>query len=209
MKCSLCQGDAIFFYAGAGGEYFRCCRCRAIFLSPEFFLDEREEKARYETHNNDPQDIRYQKFVFPIVNGVLDSFSINQKGLDFGCGTGPVIKHLLQQKGFSVDLYDPFFRNNQSVFSKNYDFIVCCEVIEHFHQPAKEFSRLFELLNTGGRLFCMTDFYKDELDFENWYYKDDPTHVFFYHKQTIRFICENFGFADYRMDNRLIVFEKG
>jgi SAM-dependent methyltransferase len=208
MKCSLCQTDADFFYRGRIGEYSRCPVCRGIFLSPEYFLDASEEKSRYETHNNDVTDLRYQKFVTPMVDEIVNSFSTNHKGLDFGCGTGPVIEHLLRQKGFSVDLYDPFFRNNQSVLTKKYDFIACCEIIEHFQKPDREFQLLFSLLNPGGKLFCMTDFYRDNTDFKNWNYKEDATHVFFYHKDTLKFILENFGFVSHQVKNRLVIFEK-
>ncbi len=209
IKCNLCRNEAEFFHAGAFGEYFRCGRCGGISLAPEFFPDARAEKARYETHHNDPLDKRYQKFVAPIVDEIVRSFSADKKGLDFGCGTGPVIQYLLDRKGFSVELYDPFFNTDRSVLADHYDFIACCEVIEHFHRPAGEFARLFDLLNPGGGLFCMTHFYDGETDFKNWYYKDDPTHVFFYCEQTIRYICENSGFADWRIENRLVVFEKG
>ncbi len=208
MKCSLCQAETKAFYQGKHGEYFKCGQCFGISLSPEYFLDRRDEKARYETHNNDVFDVPYQKFVFPIVDAVTTSLSPENTGLDFGCGTGPVIQHLLEKKGFSIDLYDPFFRNNQSVLTKTFDFIACCEVIEHFYQPAKEFERLFNLLKPGGKLFCMTDFYRAETQFKNWYYKNDPTHVFFYDERTISFISDNFGFANYYIDNRLAVFLK-
>jgi SAM-dependent methyltransferase len=209
IECSLCRRDAEVFYAGAVGEYFRCGRCGGISLSPEFFLDRRDEKARYETHNNDLRDKGYQKFVALVVEKIVKSFSTADKGLDFGCGTGPVIQHLLNQKGFSVNLNDPFFKNDLAALTEKYDFIACCEVIEHFYQPAKEFARLFELLNPGGKLFCMTHFYDDETDFDKWYYKDDRTHVFFYCERSVRFIGENFGFANWRIKDRLVVFEKG
>lgn len=209
MKCSLCKIKAEAFYREKKKEYFKCGNCRGILLAPEFFLDEREEKARYETHNNDPKDVRYQKFVSPVVNSVVESFPPDRKGLDFGCGTGPVIQYLLSRRGFEVELYDPFFKKNASVLRDKYDFIVCCEVIEHFHRPAEEFARLFALLRPGGKLFCMTDLYGDETDFGAWYYKNDPTHVFFYHKQTVQVIGEKFGFSGWRVENRLIVFERG
>lgn len=209
IECRLCQTDAEFFYSGKIGKYYRCGKCLGISLSPDFFLSPSEEKARYETHHNDPQDSCYQKFVSPIVKEIERSFTKKAGGLDFGCGTGPVIQYLLNRKGFSVELFDPFFNNDPSVLTEKYDFIACCEVIEHFHNPAKEFALLFEILSEGGKLYCMTDFYNDDLDFGHWYYKNDNTHVFFYHKETVRYICRKFGFADYYINNRLAVLGKG
>ena len=145
----------------------------------------------------------------PIVNKVLASFSPEKKGLDFGCGTGPVIAHQLREKGFSIDLYDPFFYDHKSIFSMSYDFIICCEVIEHFHNPMKEFSTLFNLLNREGNLYCMTEIYKDNIDFENWHYKNDFTHVFFYLEETFRHIQKYSCFKSYNIENKLITFKKG
>ncbi|MEK7377224.1 MAG: class I SAM-dependent methyltransferase, partial [Candidatus Margulisiibacteriota bacterium] len=159
-------------------------------------------------HNNDIEDREYQNSVAPIVKAVSASFSTQCRGMDFGCGQNSVIKHLLQKEGFALDLYDPFFKDDKSILSNKYDFITCCEVIEHFHHPAKEFKLLSCLLKPGGKLYCMTDLYKDDTDFEKWYYKNDKTHVFFYHPETVRYIKENFGFEDYRIENRLIVFNK-
>jgi hypothetical protein len=68
-----------------------------------------EEKERYLTHNNDITDPRYQKFVQPVVNAVMENFSTASKGLDFGAGAGPVAAEVLGGKGYSVKLYDPFF----------------------------------------------------------------------------------------------------
>ncbi len=208
MRCALCNGDSNIFYSGKNGDYFTCSQCKGIFLSPENYSGSKEEKERYEKHNNDIEDAGYQNSVAPIVNAVSASFSSQHRGLDFGSGKNSVIKHLLQKEGFILDLYDPFFKEDRAVLSNKYDFITCCEVVEHFHHPAKEFKLLSSLLNPGGRLYCMTDLYRDDTDFEKWYYKNDKTHVFFYHPETICYIKENFEFDDYRIKNRLIIFEK-
>ena len=208
MKCTLCSEEAKLFYSGKNGEYFACPQCKGIFLSPNNFPAPAEEKERYEKHNNDIEDAGYQNSVAPIVNEVLRSFSPQDRGLDFGCGRDSVIKHLLQKEGFTIDLYDPLFKNDQAVLFNKYDFISCNEVMEHFHHPDKEFKLLSPLLKPGGKLYCTTDLYKDDTDFEHWYYKNDKTHVFFYHTDTILYIKENLGFDDYRIENRLITFNK-
>ncbi len=208
MNCILCNSGSEAFFSGRNGDYFRCPVCYGTFLSPEHFPDPATEKARYETHNNDVTDAGYQAFVAPLVDAIDRSHLPKHRGLDFGCGTGPVIKHLLEEKGFHIEIYDPFFHKDTSVLSRQYDYIACCEVIEHFHDPNFEFKRLFALLKPGGKLYCYTHLLADETDFENWYYKDDLTHVFFYHPQTIEFIAKAFGFADYHIDDRLVIFSK-
>ncbi len=207
MICRLCKAKARIFYTGRFGEYFECTRCRGVFLSPDDHLTANEERARYETHNNDVNDPKYQKFVSPIVDIVVSAFSPGQKGLDFGCGSGPVISHLLSKRGYQVDLYDPVYSNEAQIFRNRYNFIVCCEVIEHFRHPGREFLKLQQLLVPGGKLVCMTELYTDYVEFESWRYKDDPTHIFFYRAETIALIEKKFGFASSTIEGRSIAFE--
>lgn len=167
-----------------------------------------EEKSRYEMHNNDVNDVRYQAFVSPIVNSILKDFKKTDKGLDFGSGTGPVITKMLRDKNYDVQEYDPFFANHPEALEKKYDYIACCEVMEHFHTPKKEFELLFNLLKPGGKLYCKTDLFSESKNFDSWGYKNDPTHVFFYHQKSILWIQKNIGFTSVKIDGRLIVFEK-
>jgi len=62
------------------------------------------------------------------------------------------------------------------------------------------------LLKPGGRLYCMTDLFSETVDFANWYYKNHPSHVFFYHVDSPPLITKRFGFSSYRQSGRLIVF---
>lgn len=205
-RCPLCSGDAELFLEMPDKTYHRCGRCLGIFLDRAYLVSPEAEKRRYEEHNNDIHDTRYQKFVEPIVLKIQERFTREHRGLDYGAGTGPVIAKLLWDKGYPVELYDPYFWNNSAVLEVKYDFIICCEVIEHFHSPAKEFKLLRSLLNPGGELVCMTDLYSKDTDFKNWYYKNDPTHVFFYHAETLYWIKEQFGFSSSEINNRLIKF---
>ena len=187
--------------------FYACGGCYAIFRSPEDYLSKEEEKKRYELHENDIDDPGYQRFVEPIVHSVLKDFKPGHLGLDFGAGTGPVILKILSEKAYSINLYDPFFHPHPEYLEQTYDFIVCCEVIEHFQDPYKEFTLLRKLLKPGGRLYCMTHLYADEVDFEKWYYKGDPTHVIFYRKETLEWIKNEFQFKNLWIKERLITLE--
>ncbi len=205
-RCTLCASPTNLFYKTDQSQYHRCLNCSAVMLDFKYFLSKQAEKIRYEEHNNDVEDAGYQKFVAPIVNEIVRKFNVQHLGLDFGAGTGPVISKLLSDKGFRMRLYDPFFFNDTQSLKSKYDFIVCCEVIEHFHNPSKEFKLLKSLLNQGGILYCMTDIYTDKTNFKDWYYKNDPAHVFFYHKTTIEWIKKYFNFSGFRIQGRLIQF---
>lgn len=173
-------------------------------MDAAFFVDPTEEKQRYEEHNNDIHDPEYQKFVSPITESVLNDFDQNVIGLDFGSGTAPVISHVLSQKGHEMQQYDVFFAPNKDALNRKYDFIACCEVVEHFHDPAKEFKLLRSLLKPNGKLYIMTNMITKPERFANWYYRRDPTHVFFYTPETFGYIKEEFGFDGLTLDKRLI-----
>ena len=148
------------------------------------------------THNNDIHDKGYQNFVSPIVNYILENVSAGKSGLDYGAGPGPVITHLLEKKGYDMHLYDPYFSRDQNSLQREYDFIVVCEVIEHFHAPSVDFSKLRRLLKENGSIAIMTDFYDDSFDFAGWYYHVDPTHVCFYRLHTIEWIRNHYEFKE-------------
>ncbi|MDX1462450.1 MAG: class I SAM-dependent methyltransferase [Marinirhabdus sp.] len=187
----------------------RCNHCTAIFRNPETLVSSEQERARYLTHKNDVNNVGYQRFVQPIVTAVQQLHPTTAKGLDFGAGTGPVISKLLSEQGYTLALYDPFFHPDQSVLETNYDYIVCCEVIEHFHNPLLEFKRLKELLVSGGQLFCMTDLWDGTVaEFERWYYKNDKTHVIFYNKTCLEWMVSSLGFASITIEDRLITITK-
>jgi 2-polyprenyl-3-methyl-5-hydroxy-6-metoxy-1,4-benzoquinol methylase len=207
-SCPLCKNEGKII-TNIPRIFYQCEECNAIYLDKKHFLNEEEEKQRYLLHNNDLEDINYQKFVSPIVNAVLENFdSQKHKGLDFGAGTGPVIAKMLSDNGFDITLYDPFFHQNNDYINQQYDFICSCEVIEHFHQPNLEFEKLYQLLNENGKLFLMTHIFDPNLDFDNWYYKNDPTHVFIYLKETFEYIKNKFQFKNLTIINRLIILEK-
>ena len=203
--CPLCNTKSRIFYHAKNRVYFVCPVCQGIFLEKRALPDEMSEKERYKEHNNDVTDIRYQNFVSPIVNAILNDFSPHHAGLDFGAGTGPVISKMLEDKNFYIAQYDPFFYNYPELLDNTYDYIAACEVIEHFHNPAKEFALLKSLLKPGGKLYCMTTIFNHTIDFKTWNYKDDPTHVFFYQEATFAYIKKTFGFNHLIITGHVII----
>lgn len=208
-SCTLCGSQAVPFQVARGRRYYQCTFCSSVLLDPDDYISLQEEKQRYETHNNDVHDPRYQQFVSPIVELVLNHHTPGEQGLDYGAGTGPVITKLLRDRGYTIHTYDPFFDDNRELLNSTYDYIVCCEVMEHFHKPFQEFQQLHHLLNPGGSLYCMTQLYKESIDFQAWNYKNDETHVIFYHPRAVQWIARQTGFVDTTLRNeKLVVFKK-
>ena len=206
--CPLCGSVGKEFYKNNKRKcfYYQCNNCYGIFINKKLILNKEAEMLRYQEHNNDVEDRKYQEFVSPITSAILRDFTQNNKGLDFGAGTGPVIAKVLKDSDYNIIEYDPFFHNYPELLEKKYDYIACCEVIEHFRNPKKEFVLLKKLLTENGMLYCMTSIYNENIDFHNWRYKNDQTHIFIYHNKTIQWIKEKIGFLNVRIEGRLITF---
>lgn len=205
IRCPLCKSNGQFFYKDKNRLFYRCNNCLGIFPDKVFIPDKEIETLRYHKHNNNADDPGYQKFVQPIVSAIIKDFSIQHTGLDFGSGSGSAILKLLKSGNFQIEQYDPVFHNYPELLKRKYNYIACCEVIEHFHSPYKEFSLLKKLILPAGKLYCMTTVYSEETNFDKWYYKNDLTHVFFYHNKTFEWIKERFEFSSLIMNNNLIV----
>lgn len=205
-SCPLCSENSQLFRLFRKKRFLTCSNCYSVFLHPDHFLTPKEEEDRYLKHNHDVENPNYQNFVLPLVELVTKRFSPTHKGLDFGAGKGPIVSKLLSDKDFSIKQFDLYFWNDPHVLEETYDYIVCSEVIEHFRNPLEEFTKLRKLLKEGGALYCMTSIFDESIDFEKWYYKDDPTHVFFYHTKALEWIKDNFQYKEVQIDKNLISF---
>jgi SAM-dependent methyltransferase len=207
LDCPLCHHQLAEFYRFKQRLYHQCGFCQAIVMDQSLWPDPEKEKARYLEHLNEVEDQRFQRFVSPITNQVLTHFGINHQGLDFGAGHAPVITHVLKQQGYDIQPFDPLFFPNYARLNQQYDYICSCEVIEHFHKPDKMFKQLKSLMKPGGLLLMMTEIYHEGIHFHTWNYKNDHTHVFIYHRNTISCLAHLFGFRIRQINGRLIVLE--
>ncbi|NCT08475.1 MAG: class I SAM-dependent methyltransferase [Flavobacteriia bacterium] len=205
MICTLCETS---LKNKIDDSFFECKICNALVKDCQFYLTRQQEKERYESHNNDVNDVRYQQFTSPITKFILKNYTQNHFGLDFGCGTGPVISKQLQNNGFRVQLFDVFFYPDENYLNFQYDYIICCEVFEHFFYPKQEIEKLLRLLKTDGRLLIMTHQFDRLIDFPNWYYRKDPTHVFIFTSKTFQFIAEKYHLTIENHTNRFVILKK-
>jgi hypothetical protein len=205
LPCPLCQGSAQPFYKHVERIFMRCCNCLSVFLHPDFYLTEQQETAHYACHNNNPDDRGYQNFVRPIVNSILADFTKLDSGLDFGSGTGSPIVKLLRDEKYNIQQFDLYFYNEKQRLKQQYNYIACCETAEHFKNPAHELAMLRQMLLPEGKLYIMTERYNDDINFADWYYKNDPTHIFLYHKKAFEWIKDTFGFSKVEFKNRLAI----
>lgn len=203
MTCPLCFSYSKLFYKNT---HYKCECCAGVFKAKEFHLIGEDEKNIYEKHKNDSTDRRYQNFLSPITNSVLNDKPKSSVGLDFGCGKDSAIIKVLSDNDYEIHGYDLFYLDDKSLLENKYDYIASSEVIEHFQEPNKEFTLLKSLLKDDGSLYLMTDIYDENIDFDKWYYKNDPTHIFMYQRKTFKWIKEEFEFSRVEIDGRLIRF---
>lgn len=205
MNCPLCHSPLTAFI---DTDYFDCRGCKALVKDPSLLPTPEEEQKRYKSHNNDVKDVRYQKFTAPIWQYILEHFTQQDLGLDYGSGTGPVISKMLLDQGYSIKQYDPFFSPEHALLDLEYNYIACCEVVEHFFHPRDEFTKLDNMLLPGGKFVGMTLLYQDDINFKTWSYRKDETHVFIYRKETLQFIARLFDYKLTELTNRFFVFKK-
>jgi hypothetical protein len=207
--CPLCNTNPkLAFLSDAEREYYRCSCCDLIFVPREYHLSEIDQRARYDSHNNDPDDPRYRNFFNQLLVPLLAILPSNSYGLDFGSGPGPTLSLMLEECGHKVDLYDKFYAQNDAVFQNRYDFITVTEVVEHLPNPLKDLEALVKILQKGGILAIMTEIISPQLDFTNWYYKNDPSHVCFYSEKTFLYLANLLGLEIVTLSERVIILRK-
>lgn len=182
----------MLFFQDAQRPYYQCRHCTLVFVPPRFRLSSAAERRVYDLHQNDPFDAGYRRFLARLSTPLLQRLGKEQKGLDFGCGPASALAMVLKEAGHAMELYDPYYSPDTSVLQRRYDFICATEVVEHLHDPAREFERLFALLKPGGRLAIMTKLVIDKERFRTWHYIRDMTHVCFFSKQVFLYIGRRF-----------------
>jgi hypothetical protein len=207
--CPLCESvETRFKIHSKNRDFFSCTNCQLIFISPEQLLDANEEEKRYNQHQNNIIDEGYKKFLYNIITPLLTKVKPESKGLDFGSGPFPALAQLLEDENLKIDIYDPFYAKNEYIFTRKYDFITLTEVAEHLYNPAKEFNRIIPLLKQGGFLAIMTLRTDTVVDFKNWFYQNDDTHVCFYADASMEYLAKKYNFKLEYINKRVVLFQK-
>tara|TARA_B100001059_G_C17802151_1_gene566828 strand:- start:1342 stop:1977 length:636 start_codon:yes stop_codon:yes gene_type:complete len=207
--CTVCKNDKIEFFINIKGlDYWQCTICKATMLNPVQFISSNKEKKHYLKHNNEINDTRYRSFVSNLIKPLKDKISVDDMGLDYGCGYAPALADILKKDGFNVELYDPFFFKNEDIFLRKFNFITCSEVVEHFFEPYEEFNKINSLLKKNSWLAIMTSFMTENYLFKNWHYRRDPTHVVFYKRITFKIIANQRNWKINFPSNNIVLFNK-
>jgi len=207
--CPLCQHDHIEFYSADTRSYWQCANCQLVFVGSAEHLTEADEKARYDHHNNDPDDPRYRAFLNRLVEPLSGRLPPDSEGLDFGCGPGPTVSVMLEALGHKVACFDKYYANTPSLLMQQYDFVTSTEVLEHLREPGKELQRLISMLKPAGFLGVMTKLLPPTEQFANWHYKKDPTHICFYAESTFEWIAAQWDLSLEIIANDVVILRSG
>jgi hypothetical protein len=190
--CPLCKSrDITLFTYAENRDYLHCKNCDLVYVPSIYFLSSEDEKAKYDNHQNSPQNQGYRDFLNRLLEPLCKFIPQKSYGLDFGSGPGPTLSIIMKEQGYDMEIYDYFYHNNPGVFRKSYDFITTTEVIEHLHHPYEEILKLWSSLNSRGVLGIMTAFRPSDDEFTKWYYKRDLTHVRFFTQNSFKWLADN------------------
>ncbi|MEO8010038.1 MAG: class I SAM-dependent methyltransferase [Dokdonella sp.] len=205
----MCASDDVDAFARAHARsYARCTDCDLVFMLREYHPDSAAQRAIYDLHRNEGDDMRYRAYLDRLAAPLMERLTPGMRGLDYGCGPGPVLAAMLVERGFDMSVYDPLYADEPGVLQRRYDFVTCSEVAEHFHGPAREFERLASLLDARGWLAVMTQLLSADRDFAGWHYPRDPTHVSFYTARTLEWLAQRHGWALHRPSANVALFQR-
>lgn len=192
-SCPVCSSQASFYCSDTRRHYYCCNICSAVYVPAVYHLSSAAEKAEYDKHENHIDDEGYRRFLSRMANPMADAIAVGASGLDFGCGPGPALAAMLEAKGFSMSVYDKYYANNPQVLERQYDFICTTEVVEHLRSPTRVIDSLWDNLNVSGVLGVMTKRVENLEKFKRWHYKNDPTHIVFFHEKTFEWLADRLG----------------
>jgi len=191
--------------------YYRCQNCGFIALEEHAIVNSLREKEHYAKHNNSFECSGYVKmFELFIEEAVQPYLNLVTKVLDFGCGHTPVLAELLKRKGLEVDIYDYYFYPEKVYETTTYDLIVSTEVFEHLKEPLVVLKKLVNSLNKDGYIILMTQFpQKSDIEFLEWWYRRDITHISFFSPKSFDIMAEKVGLKVEKIINsNIVVFQK-
>ncbi len=128
--------------------------------------------------------------------------------MDFGCGPGPTLSLILEQHGYQMEVFDPFYANDKTVLAKQYDFVTATEVVEHFREPGNSLCKMWSLVKPRGYLGIVTKLVINRSAFANWHYKNDNTHICFFSIETFEWLGKQWNAKPEFIGKDVIIFQK-
>lgn len=205
-SCPLCDSISNIFFDNT----YSCPNCCLVFKSSVLFLSKDAENKRYQTHQNSNGDQGYIDFLNRLAIPLKEFIKREDQVLDYGCGPCSQISKILESAVQATNFYDPLFFPDEDVRNQKYDVVTCTEVVEHFKSVKTDWDKLLSTIKPNGILGIMTQFYNDDINYKDWWYKNDPTHVVFYRQETLNYLAKRYQMKVLYNDHRsVIIFKHG
>lgn len=194
-RCPMCcSRNTVFFTEDRNRAYFCCTDCHLVFVPSQWHLSARLEKQEYDKHENELHDPGYRRFLRRLAEPLLARLPTSPSaGLDFGCGPVPALAAMMEEHGFQMALYDKYYFPQLDYKQRRYQFITATEVVEHLASPGAELSALWQCLQPKGVLGIMTKRWLSKDRFSTWHYKNDLTHISFFHLNTFEWLASQWS----------------
>jgi SAM-dependent methyltransferase len=200
--CRVCNNHAVIVFEDSR-PFYLCDNCGLIFTDCP--LSREETVQHYQSQHANVFDWHNEaKRVLEAVRFAV----IPRKILDYGSGSG-FLADEFRSMGYDVDNYEPMLHGDfmSENYGNNYDLVILKEVIEHVEDVVKVINRICSVTRPGGSIFIgtlMTDAIINESDkfkesFNNWWYKDDQSHISFFCQLTFEHICREIHDCDLQM----------
>jgi len=208
-RCPLCDGVEICeLFEANGRTFFECIDCDILLASATSKLTHAEELNRYQRHNNAADNTGYIAYLSKLTQQLIPHLTPAARGLDFGSGPTVILSTILEQQGFLVQNYDPFFGPALNENLAPFDFITCCETAEHFEFPTREFKLMNSIVKPGGFIAIMTNLREGERRSAAWWYLRDVTHRCFYSRKTFEFLATSISWDLISILDDVIIFKR-
>ncbi len=197
------------YYSLAAGENFlgKSLRRRiSARLTGKYFLNKRGLAGKIVA-----QKEKWLDFYFPdSLKEPLLKLNFDSKILDFGCGSGELLRNLYHF-GFrnltGVDAFiekDIFYPNGVKIYKRPlseikelFDLVMLHHSFEHLPNPLESLREIYELLPRGK--FCLIRIPLANFAWQkygvNWVQLDPPRHLFLFTEKSFRDLAEKAGFA--------------
>jgi 2-polyprenyl-3-methyl-5-hydroxy-6-metoxy-1,4-benzoquinol methylase len=227
LKCPLCKSGLFLHQTeikdfAVSKENFMLCRCSGCNLT---FTNPRPKEDKIKPYYDFPEYYSHEdkaKNIIQFVYQKIRNYAVGQKVklfeslipkgriLDYGCGTGDVLK-ALQDKDWKITGIEPNekarkianSKTNKQVFKnieeienqKKYDIISLFHVLEHIHELRKTTKALLSNLKKSGYLVIAVPNNQswDALHYkQNWAAWDVPRHLYHFDQTSIEKFAEIF-----------------
>ena len=212
-SCRICHASSPLFFRDKR-SFYKCPECSLIFT---FDLPGKEAEETHYKNQWATTDTNFWKKQVDVLLQLIDNYRTPKRILDFGSGSGEMTNEFLK-RGYDVTPLEPMthgYLKDQN-YSAKFDVVIAVEVIEHLPKPWEELHEIENVLAPGGIVIfssLLTNSFIDRPDkreqFENWWYKDDPTHVSFFCNRVLQKMADMKNYDIDIFDDKAFVLKRG